>query len=111
MYIFIYMHTHTHTHVHIYIYTHTHTHTRRMLCVSCVQVQSNHILKVVAKAAVKHLDAVWFKYVDDKLQIIIQYLLLGADANVDDDLVEEGQEWLFRWAILYCKHMHIKFTK
>ena len=59
----------------------------------------------------KHLDGVWFKYVDDKLQIVIQYLLFGTDANVDDELVEEAQEWLFRWAILYFKHMQINFIK
>ena len=71
----------------------------------------NHVLKSAAKAAIQFLDNIWFKYVDDKLQVVIHYFLFGSGAQVDEGLVDESQEWLFKWSLLYFKHMKIKFYK
>jgi hypothetical protein len=74
-------------------------------------MSANHILKSAAKAAILFLDKIWFKYVDDKLQVIIQYFLFGTNAKVNNEIVDESQEWLFKWSLLYFKHMKIKFYK
>jgi hypothetical protein len=64
-------------------------------------VSSGHILKPAAKNACEYLDNVWFKYIDDKLNTVIQYLLLGNKANPREEFIEESQQWVISNIIQY----------
>jgi hypothetical protein len=66
---------------------------------------------MAAKSAIEYLSNAWFKYIDDKFYIIIKFLLFGSNAVVGAHLVDESQEWLFKWSLLYFKGMSIKFKK
>jgi hypothetical protein len=68
-------------------------------------------LKLAAKSAILYLNNAWFKYVDDKFYVIIKFLLFGSNAMVDAELVQESQEWLFKWSLLYFNGMGIEFKK
>ena len=57
-------------------------------------VDNNHTLKKVASDARNYLDQVWYKYINDELHVIIQFLLLGKDAKPNEDLVEISQDWV-----------------
>ena len=51
----------------------------------------------------------WDKYIDDKLHIIITILLFGKNATYNSNMIDESQEWLFAWSLLYFKGMGINF--
>ena len=57
-------------------------------------VDKNHLLKKAASDARDYLDDVWTKYIDDKLHVIIQYLLFGKDAKAEGSLIESSQNWV-----------------
>ena len=62
-----------------------------------------------ATAAIVYLNNVWDKYIDDKLHIITSLILFGKKASYDASMINENQEWLFAWSLIYFKGVGITF--
>ena len=72
-------------------------------------INANGLLKLAAQDAIHELQDKWDKYVNDKLETCVRYLLYGRRAMVRAEMVVPSQRWLFAWAQLYFDGMGIAF--